>query len=167
MSDWERFAGKVMPEPNSGCWLWVGALFSNGYGAFWRGKQNVRAHRYSYSLHLGEVPDGLVLDHKCRVRSCVNPHHLEPVTVGENIRRGNQGLLERRRTHCPRGHPYNEANTYRSAKGKRHCRACGREFARRKKARAQTHSAAARPDHAEASTPHQSAKTPRPATSGD
>lgn len=71
-----------------GCWHWQGAIGSHGYGQF-LGPDGVvgLAHRISYELHIGPVPEGLQLDHLCRVRPCVNPAHLEPVTCAENLRR--------------------------------------------------------------------------------
>ncbi|MGW5427907.1 HNH endonuclease signature motif containing protein [Streptomyces sp. NPDC004059] len=97
------------------------------------------AHRVSYQLAYGTVPDGLVTDHLCRVRHCVAPEHLEVVTNAENVRRGNAGLLERTRTHCPAGHPYDDANTRIRANGWRDCRACeaAREDRRREGRNAQ------------------------------
>jgi len=103
------FMAKVMPEPMSGCWLWIGALNGKGYGNF-RGEslRTLQAHKFSYETFVGDVPPGLQLDHKCRTPACVNPEHLEPVTSAENTRRGS--ALARRRavmagqTHCKRGH---------------------------------------------------------------
>lgn len=75
----ERFDQKYMPEPMSGCWLWVGCGMGAGYGSIWdpdRGEK-IGAHVASYRLHCGEIPDGLVVRHRCDVRCCVNPEHLE------------------------------------------------------------------------------------------
>lgn len=80
-------------------------------------------HRIAYELLVGPIPDGLQLDHLCRVRNCVNPDHLEPVTGQENMRRGYFGT----KTHCPNGHAYDEANTYifSNTRGRhRQCRTC-------------------------------------------
>lgn len=75
----------------SGCWLWTGAL-RDGYGRVkFNGSVTQEAHRASYEFHIGPIPEGLVIDHLCRNRSCINPSHLEPVTQGENIRRGETG----------------------------------------------------------------------------
>lgn len=111
----------IIPEPMSGCWLWTGYINSGGYGR----------HRAIYKKTVGEVPKGMDLDHLCRVRCCVNPYHLEPVTRSENLRRGDNGKIIRARaaakTHCPKGHEYNEENTYRHpCNGGRGCFACRR-----------------------------------------
>lgn len=97
----ERFFSKVTAVPLAGCWLWMGCC-SNGYGHMRRQKRCVLAHRFSYELHKGPIPEGLELDHLCRIPSCVNPDHLEPVTSAENTRRGRWGEViqkyhERRR----------------------------------------------------------------------
>ena len=109
----ERFEAKYIPEPNCGCWLWTASLDGKGYGQFQIGtraaQKLVRAHRFAYEQAKGPIPKGLDLDHKCRVRSCVNPDHLEPVTRSENLRRGVGPTLTKVRraaqTHCKRGHP--------------------------------------------------------------
>ena len=87
------------------------------------------AHRFVYEAERGPIPSGLTLDHKCRVRQCVNPAHLEPVTLAENILRGNGWSGRHARvTQCPHGHPYDDTNTYRG-RGFRECRACNRKKA--------------------------------------
>ena len=83
----ERFENKYIPEPNTGCWLWVAHTNRCGYGTFGVAGRTYLAHRVSYNLHIGDIPKHLELDHKCRVRSCVNPSHLEPVTHKENMSR--------------------------------------------------------------------------------
>lgn len=83
----ERFCGKYIPEPNSGCWLWFGTFSPEGYGRFYMHGRIQESHRASYQLFVGEIPDGLEIDHLCRVPACVNPSHLEPVTHLENMRR--------------------------------------------------------------------------------
>ena len=83
----ERFEGRYLIS-DSGCWEWRGARTTDGYGTFSIHSKTVYAHRYSYEIHMGDIPDGLVLDHLCRVRHCVNPGHLEAVTNAENVRRG-------------------------------------------------------------------------------
>ncbi len=123
----DRFMQFVLPEPMSGCWLWTGSCCSGGYGTFRVGGRKgntVACHRFSYEEHRGPIPTGLDLDHLCRVRCCVNPWHLEPVTNAENTRRGLAGINMRSKTHCPKGHPYSEGNTYLSKTNRRHCKTC-------------------------------------------
>lgn len=131
----ERFVEKYIPEPNSGCWLWSAAVSSHGYGVFYDGERLRPAHRMSYELFVGPIPDALQIDHLCRVRSCVNPAHLEPVTQQENFRRGEGKFITAKvngaKTHCPKGHPYSGDNLYMEPSGGRGCRACRRESARR------------------------------------
>jgi hypothetical protein len=82
-----RFMGRV--EKTSDCWLWTGGKTKNGYGSFYPKKGPSKyAHRWLYALVRGPIPEGMQLDHLCRVRHCVNPDHLEPVTMQENLRRG-------------------------------------------------------------------------------
>jgi hypothetical protein len=112
----------------NGCWLWTGKIEHYGYGVIWVQGKEKKVHRVSYELFIGEVPEGLVLDHLCRVRRCFNPSHLEPVTRGENVRRGDLKTNNhcRLKTKCPAGHLYDEENTRVSPSGKRICRACHR-----------------------------------------
>jgi hypothetical protein len=128
----DRFEAKYIPEPNSGCWLWIAAIDpQNGYGRFgdWQDgrTRSFWAHRLSYELYVGPIPDGLVIDHLCRTRCCVNPDHLEPVLHLTNVLRGECGK-KRERTHCSRGHEYTDVTTawLTSPKGRkwRRCRRC-------------------------------------------
>lgn len=100
------------------CWIWTASRKENGYGQFNLGRKNWNAHRLVYLLSGGKIPDDFELDHLCRVRECVNPEHLEPVTRQVNVRRQFDMI-----THCPLGHQYSEDNTY-MWRGLRHCRTC-------------------------------------------
>lgn len=134
---------KIIPYVSvapSGCWLWSGCTGSGGYGRVSVGGKQMPAHRFIYELLIGEIPHGLQLDHLCRVRNCVNPSHLEPVTGRVNILRGEGPCAQHaRKTHCPQGHPYDAANTY-LHKGKyRYCRICLRLNKRRYYAEGREH----------------------------
>jgi hypothetical protein len=115
---------------SDGCWLWQLSRFRNGYGQLSLARPTPRsrlAHRVVYESLVGFIPPGLELDHLCRVRACVNPEHLEPVTSSVNKVRA-RALI----THCPHGHPYDESNTIRLPHNpsKRECRACRRQWNR-------------------------------------
>lgn len=135
----ERFFNKLAFEPNSGCWLWMGACNSGGYGQVGLFGRNWSAHRISFILHRGSIPFGLELDHLCRVRCCANPAHLEPVTRSENAWRGDTGIYAKKhtakRTHCPQGHSYDAVNTHITPQGHRVCRQCHRDRERRRSGR--------------------------------
>ena len=125
----ERFWAKVNKEGplwnGTACWLWTGAKDRLNYGRFNIGGQMTLAHRYAYETLVALIPEGLEPDHLCRVPSCVNPEHLEPVTHKINIQRGNPtGVANLRKTHCPKGHPYDLFNTYTDKRGKRSCSQC-------------------------------------------
>lgn len=107
------------------CWMWLAARDRFGYGCTSLGRgRSRRAHRVIYEWLVGPIPDGLTLDHLCRNKSCVNPSHLEPVTMAENNRRSNNFAgVNSRKTHCPKGHDY-ATNTIRRSNGKRECKAC-------------------------------------------
>lgn len=135
----DKLTQNTLPEPMSGCWIWIGNQALNGYGTLniknAGGRHKVKlAHRVMWERLRGAIPVGLQLDHKCRVRACVNPAHLEPVTRMENILRGNgASAINARKTCCPKGHAYAPENTYfRPGVAKRECRACKREKARRR-----------------------------------
>ena len=147
-----RFWAKVdkdgsVPEyaPHLGpCWVWTASRDTKGYGKIWKtGKQGMWiAHRLSYDIANGLPDDSeLVLDHLCRVRHCVNPAHLEPVTQRENTLRGEAPpAYEIYRTHCPYGHEYSEANTYRWAgqPEQRKCATCRATRSKQRRIDAQT-----------------------------
>ncbi len=122
----ERFLEKVSVD-KSGCWPWTGYIDQKGYGVFGVSSREIyKAHRYSYWLHVGDVPKGKQLDHLCRVRHCVNPSHLEPVTNRENVIRGN--AARPKQAACKKGHAFTDTNTYVYPKrGTRHCKECQRK----------------------------------------
>ena len=120
----ERFWTKV--EFTDTCWLWTAARTSRGYGEFHHANRIRVAHRWAYEFCVGPIPEGLTLDHLCRVRHCVLSDHLEPVTNRVNLLRGEGFTAQQaRQTHCKHGHPFDEANTYRW-RGHRACRTCQR-----------------------------------------
>lgn len=125
---WERFEEKFTLDPSTDCWLWHGATDSWGYGTVTINNRQFGAHRVSYEYRYGSVPKKpLELDHICRVRWCVNPEHLEPVTGKTNTLRGNTiTATNARKTHCPRGHPLSGDNVY-AHNGHRSCKICNRE----------------------------------------
>lgn len=134
----ERIEAKVERIPESGCWIWVGSVKRNGYGHMKALHSNgtAPAHRVVYEVYRGPIPRGMDLDHLCRVRCCVNPLHLEPVTRHENLRRA--GVIERLQararamaeaTTCTKGHAMTPENTYVYPSGRhRACRICLRAY---------------------------------------
>jgi hypothetical protein len=124
-----RFFSKVRIK--HGCWEWIGAKNQTSYGLIEIHPKTCQAHRISYELVKGPIPEGLQLDHLCRNPSCVNPSHLEAVTCMENIRRGMSGRHHSSRhrqpkTHCLRGHEFTPENTYISPTGQKQCIICRR-----------------------------------------
>lgn len=126
-----RFWSKVNKKGDDDCWDWIGCLSNFGYGHFSVMSDYIPAHRYSYELIVGIIPENLVIDHLCRNRKCVNPKHLEPVTDQVNILRGvGRAAIHAKKTHCIHGHPFDEINTRFRIKGDRNwrvCRVCKRE----------------------------------------
>lgn len=120
-----RFWAKV--QKTDTCWLWTAALDGRGYGKIGAVGWFLQSHRVSYLLLAGPIPDDLQLDHLCRVRNCVNPDHLEPVTARTNVLRGESPMAyEARQTHCLRGHEFTPENTYVwvGQPNQRKCRKC-------------------------------------------
>lgn len=114
------------------CWLYAGYKDTLGYGRIFftvdRKTKYQYAHRVSYETSVGMIPDGLVIDHLCSVRHCINPQHLEVVTARENTLRGKGVTVNKEKTHCPRGHEYTAENTqYFGKKQWRRCRQCAIE----------------------------------------
>lgn len=121
------------------CWLWTGTKGKDGYGKFRIGSRSddsrkiVRAHRMSWELHMGVIPDGSWVLHHCDCRACVRPDHLYlggPKENGNDMRTRKRSP-KARQTHCLRGHEFTEKNTRLTKNGTRHCRKC--EIDRRKK----------------------------------
>jgi hypothetical protein len=112
----ERLWRRVQKSGPDDCWLWTGATTKNGYGVIGKDQggiwRNTSVHRLAWELENGPIPKGLTIDHLCRVRTCVNPRHLEPVPHRVNLLRGDTlAARSAAKTHCPAGHPYDEANT--------------------------------------------------------
>ncbi len=115
---------------SSGCWEWTGAKAPNGYGMFWFNKRYDIAHRFSYKLFKGPIPDGLEMDHLCRNRGCINPDHLEAVTKSENQKRS---APYRHLKACRKGgHALTDRNIVINSKGGRSCRICANGGNRRR-----------------------------------
>lgn len=126
-------AGYVVQE--NGCWDWIGARNSDGYGMYYQGNRKFRAHRVVYEATRGLIPPGLEPDHLCRNRACVNPWHIDLVTHAENVRRGiSPPAALGRRTHCSKGHALSGDNLdmrrgrLTTRVPQRQCRACRRAY---------------------------------------
>lgn len=123
---WER----DVPAKGNGCWLWQGPVASNGYGRVSWKATRYYAHRVAYELHVGPIADGKVIDHLCRKPLCVNPAHLEPVSIRENVVRGEAPNVQIHRSgRCSKGHVLRKTKT-----GRTYCRECPRDRQRARRA---------------------------------
>jgi hypothetical protein len=131
----ERFWQKV--EKTDTCWLWKAALTRGGYGQFAIAKQPRRAHRIAYSLVNGAIPDELEIDHRCFVRACVKPDHLQVVTRQTNVLRSTSpSALYAARSHCSRGHEYlpgSYTTRVKRSPGARLCKRCNADYQQRRR----------------------------------
>ena len=119
-----------IPEPNSGCWIWLSTLDGDGYAKMKFGGKNRRVARVAYQCTYGDIPAELVIDHLCRVRPCVNPAHLDLVTNRENTMRGETlAALNAAKTQCPQGHEYSWCGK------RRYCKTCNRISMRQRRAK--------------------------------
>lgn len=134
-----RLRKKITFNPETECWIWFAGKDGKGYGQINIGYgAKLMAHRRTYEYHRGTIPEGLELDHLCRTLACCNPWHLEAVTHQENVLRGTgPPANQARRTHCPKGHPYN-AEHMRIYKNKRICYTCQLSYRTRRLERAKT-----------------------------
>lgn len=116
--------------PETGCWIWMGGISQKGYARASYDGRDIYLHRWLYQQIYGDVGE-LTMDHLCRVRCCINPAHLEPVTNIENVLRGfGEPAKNRRKTHCKHGHPFDEENTRKqrpeTKEKTRVCKTCAR-----------------------------------------
>ncbi len=121
----DRIQDKYVKQSGFGCWLWIGSTTQKGYGEIRYFGKLYMAHRITYEYFKGEIPSGLQIDHLCRTRNCVNPDHLEAVTLQENVKRGIVGINSRAKIQCPKFHDYDIIDN----RGRRCCSIC-REDAR-------------------------------------
>lgn len=133
-----RFAGRISVSGESGCWDWQLRLDKRGYGRInHSGKSGAAAHRVSYELHIGPIAEGMTVDHMCFNTACVNPQHLQLLSLSENAGRRRAGFS----SHCPSGHAFNEENTYTKPpavkRSRRGCRKCNLAAATRYRQRRQ------------------------------
>ncbi|MFG0329862.1 MAG: HNH endonuclease signature motif containing protein [Phycisphaerales bacterium] len=131
--DIDRFVDKI-DFTDDGCWNWTASVNSDGYGQFRAGDEKRFAHRVVYEWFVRPLDPDLTLDHLCRNRACVNPDHLEEISLKENLRRGDAFIVNARKTHCPQGHPYDRLDL---RTGQRKCRRCQTAAQRRYKIRQQ------------------------------
>lgn len=109
----ERLDRLSIRDPNCGCWIWTGCIDKCGYGKFNVGKESL-AHRASYKEYVGPIPDDCEIDHKCKVRCCINPQHLQAISHAENVKLADHktGHRNTKKTHCIRGHEFSDENTF-------------------------------------------------------
>ncbi len=113
------------PEPNTGCHIWFGACYINGYGTIGVSKKVLSAHRVSYFVYKGDIPEDFVVDHLCNNKFCINPDHLEAKTQHKNILRSNAiSVQNASKTHCNNGHEFTKDNTRINKQGSRDCITC-------------------------------------------
>lgn len=124
-----RFFEKVSKIDNAtGCWSWKGAIDAHGYGSFVIEGLTQKAHRVSYEISKGEIAEGLVIDHICKNKACVNPEHLRAISRIENVMIGDRPTaINARKTHCNKGHELKGENL-KVYKGKRYCQKCKTEW---------------------------------------
>ncbi len=121
-----RFWSRI--KKTEDCWLWLGSKNRDGYGLFSLNGEKIRVHRITWTLKNGEIPEGLVSDHLCKNRACVNPDHIEMVTNGENVLRGESlSAKNKRKVKCQHGHDFDFIRTF---DGARVCRTCERARAK-------------------------------------
>ena len=138
----DRFLIRIDVREDSDCIFWTGLMSRFGYGRFNVNRKDVPAHRFIYEHCEGPIPEGMYIDHICRVKNCVNPHHLRVVTPRQNSIENSNGTAfdNHAKTHCVHGHELSEENLYRYGTG-RMCKTCANE---RWKDNKEAHNAAVR-----------------------